>query len=65
MSENEKFNQSKYIRAYKNDHYERTEIQWPKDKNLKQRIKTAAATDGLSVNQWILKAIEKELEWYE
>ena len=62
MSEQSK---SQYIHGYIKEHYVRTEIMWPKEKNLKQRIKAAAERDGISSTQWIIKAIEKELEWYE
>lgn len=65
MSEEQKFEQGKYIRSYMNNHYGRTEIVWPKDKDFKNRIKAVAEKDGLSINQWIIRAIEKELEWYE
>lgn len=66
MSEKEaRTKTSLYKQAYNRSHYESILVQYPKDKAYKDRIKTVATADGLSVNQWILKAIEKELEWYE
>ncbi len=65
MSEKEKFNVNKYQNQYKKDHYSEIRLLIPKDSDLKNRIKAAADRDELSISQWILKAIEKELEWYE
>ena len=61
----EKFDQNKYIQAFNKEHYGRIAIQYPKDMKLKERIKELAERDGVSVNQWILRAIKERLEWYE
>ena len=65
MSEKEKFNQSRYNNSYNKTHYDRVNLVLPKQGDFKNRIKAAADRDELSISQWILKAIEKELEWYE
>lgn len=55
-----------YMREYrKQAHTERLSVECPKDNNLKQRIKAVADRQGLSINQWVIRALEKELEWYE
>lgn len=65
MSEEKQFDANKYRQSYQKEHYGRLGIQYPKDKNYKERIQAIATRDGISVNQWIIRAIEKELEWYE
>lgn len=65
MSEKEKFNKIKYDNQYAKDHYDILRAACPKSKNLRERIKAAAERDQISPTQWIIKAIEKELEWYE
>ena len=65
MSEEKKFDKAKYDRAYIKGHYDIISANAPKEKNLKERIKAAAEHEGLSSTRWIIKAIEKELEWYE
>lgn len=61
----EKFNQNKYVHAFRKEHYERMEIQYPKDMKLKERIKELAEREGISASQWIVRAIKERLEWYE
>ena len=61
----EKFDWNKYSTQYQKDHYTSIKVTIPKDSDIKERIKAAAERAGLSVNQWIIKAIDKELEWYE
>jgi len=57
--------QYKYQDQYNRDHYERIKVILPKDQHLKERIKTLADREGISVNQWLLRAIQERLEWYE
>ena len=61
----EKFDWNKYQMQYKRDHYDEIKIAIPKDMQIKDRVKDAAMRAGLSVNQWVIQAIKKELEWYE
>lgn len=61
----EKFDQNKYIQQYQKEHYQSILIQAPKEQHLKERAKEQAQKQGLSLNQFIIRAIEKELEWYE
>ena len=65
MSEKEKFDQTKYNTQYKRDHYYELSVLVPKDNGYKERIQELAAREEISVSRWILKAIEKELAWYE
>ena len=65
MSEAEKFDKAKYTSAYSKEHYENLNITVSKDKHLKERIKAQAERAGISYSQWALKALERELEWYE
>ena len=65
MSEKEKFDQTKYNTRYKRDHYYELRVLVPKDNGYKERIQELATREKISVSQWILKAIEKELAWYE
>lgn len=65
VSEKAKFDQSKYAASYNKEHYELVRVRFRKEANYSDRIKAAAERAGLSVNQWIIKAIDKELEWYE
>ena len=61
----EKFDKVRYDNQYRKEHYDAVRILLSKDKQIKDRVKAAAERAGLSVNQWVVKAIEKELEWYE
>ena len=64
MSE-QKFDKVKYDHAYVKGHYDIISTNVPKEKNLKERIKAVADREGISVTQWVIKALERELEWYE
>ena len=57
----EKFDQTKYQIQYIRDHYEQIMLKVPKDEHLKERLKTLADQENISVNQWILRAIYKYL----
>ena len=61
----EKFDQNKYINQYKREHYERISVYFPKDKHIKERVKAVAEQQHISIAQFIINAIEKELEWYK
>lgn len=65
MSEEKKFDQIKYNTQYKKDHYDELRVLVPKDSGYRERIKELANRDKISVSAWIVRAIEKELEWYE
>ena len=65
MSEQAKLTYSQYVQKYTTEHYDTIKVLVAKDRNIKNRVKAAARIDGLSVNAWMVKAIEKELEWYE
>ncbi len=64
MSE-QKFDKVKYAHTYVRDHYDRIGLTVTKESKLKDRIIEQAERQKMSVNQWIVRAIEKELEWYE
>ena len=66
MSEKqERTKSSRYKQAYNQTHYESVLIQYPKERGYKARVKAIADKQGISVNAFIIRAIEKELEWYE
>jgi len=62
MSEEKKFDQIKYNTQYKKDHYYEMRVVVPKDLNLRERVKERADRDGLSLSQWVINVIMKELQ---
>lgn len=61
MSAEEKvFNQISYQNSYNKEKYDRISLMLPKGE--KDRIKTAAATAGESVNEYINKAIKQRID---
>lgn len=50
-----------YNRRYQTDTIETMSVQSPKELAYKARIKILADDEGISVNRWILRAIENEL----
>ena len=58
----EKFDYNKYQTQYKKDHYERLVVELPKDAHYKNRMKTLADREGISISQWILRLIKERLE---
>ena len=59
------FDKKIYDQEYLKKYYSRMAISAPKEKRYKERIKVLADRENISVNQWIIRAIEKELERYE
>lgn len=53
------FNQIKYQNEYNKQKYDRTTIMTPKGK--KEQIKAAAKAAGMSMNEFIVSAIEERL----
>lgn len=61
MSAEEKvFNQISYQNSYNKEKYDRISLMLPKGE--KDRIKTAAAAAGESVNEYINKAIKQRID---
>ena len=61
MSAEEKvFNQISYQNSYNKERYDRISLMLPKGE--KDRIKTAAAAAGESVNEYINKAIRQRID---
>ena len=54
------FNQIKYQNEYNKQKYDRTTIMTPKGK--KEQIKAAAKASGMSMNEFIVSAIDEKLE---
>ena len=54
------FDQIKYQNDYNKQKYDRTTIMTPKGK--KEQIKAAAAAAGMSMNEFIISAIEEKLK---
>lgn len=50
-----------YKNEYARANYERVMFMYRHELNYKERIKLAASDQGLSINAWILRAIENEL----
>lgn len=53
------FDQMKYQNEYNKQKYDRTTIMTPKGK--KEQIKAAASAAGMSMNEFIISAIEEKL----
>lgn len=54
------FDQIKYQNDYNKQKYDRTTIMTPKGK--KEQIKAAASAAGMSMNEFIVSAIEEKLD---
>lgn len=51
------FNQNEYIKQYKKEHYSKLSVDLPKE--LKQELINICNQKGISIKQFIVKAIER------
>lgn len=61
----EKITYNQYQQRYKTEHYDLIKVLAPKDQHLKDKVKACASRKGVSINQWLIRAIEKELAQHE
>lgn len=54
------FNQKKYVQQYNKEHYSRLSVDLPKD--AKEKLIDICNQKGISIRQYILEVIEKELK---
>ena len=54
------FNQKKYVQQYNKDHYSRLSVDLPKE--AKEKLIDICNQKGISIRQYILEIIEKELK---
>lgn len=54
------FNQKKYVQQYNKDHYSRLSVDLPKE--AKEKLIDICNQKGISIRQYILEVIEKELK---
>ena len=54
------FNQKKYVQQYNKDHYSRLSVDLPKE--AKEKLIDICNQKGISIRQYILDVIEKELK---
>lgn len=63
LSEKAQKHKTEYDQKYHKDHYEKITIAVDKDKMLKSRLETLSISTKKSVNQLIIMAIEKLLDY--
>lgn len=54
------FNQKKYVQQYNKEHYSRLSVDLPKE--AKEKLIDICNQKGISIRQYILEVIEKELK---
>ena len=54
------FNQKKYVQQYNKEHYSRLSVDLPKE--AKEKLIDICNQKGISIRQYILEIIEKELK---
>ena len=54
------FNQKKYVQQYNKDHYSRLSVDLPKE--AQEKLIDICNQKGISIRQYILDVIEKELK---
>ena len=54
------FNQKKYVQQYNKEHYSRLSVDLPKE--AKEKLINICNQKGISIRQYILEVIEKELK---
>lgn len=56
-----RYKNANYKADYNKTHYDSILIQYKHELNYKERIKALADDEGISVNAWILRAIDNQL----